>query len=556
MVMESTTDTDGSSRRESLRLVAAAITGLVCLVYLPVLGNGFVNWDDEVYLYRGRLAEAPAAAFATIHASGNWHPLTILSHAVDHPLFGAWAAGHHLTSLLLHGANAGLVVLLASALLGGHARARRSRRVAVAATAGLLWALHPLRVEPVAWVSERKELLCTLFYLLGLLAYLRYAGDGAPRRGRWYAATLAWLTLALLSKPMAVSFPVVLLVLDAYPLARLRRGCLRSVLLEKVPFALLATASAAVTLHAQRVTGAMRALADLPFSTRALVAVQSAVGYLGKSLWPSGLHALYSYPRDVTIASWRFALPVLVLLLLIGGCAKLARPWPACAAGLAAYLLTLLPVAGLIQVGPQAMAERYTYLPGIALAMLAGGGVSLLGRAWRAPKRWQIAATGLAATTLFAVLAWSSVRQMATWRDSERLWSNVLAQEPASLEARNARADFYYQRGEHGKALADYTAALATTPAVSRAHATKRRAAIFNDRAVTFVALGKLDEAVADETQAIRLRPDYADYHANRARMYARMGRTKEAVTDWQRAQTLRPAGEPDAVPSPQRTTR
>lgn len=544
---------DGSSRFSLARAAAAAVAVLVGLVFLPVLGNGFVNWDDDVYRYRGSLVGAPAAAFAAIHPSGNWHPLTVLSHAVDSALFGDWAPGHHLTSLVLHAVNAALVALLAIALLAVRAGTISSRRTLVAAgmVAGLLWGLHPLRVEPVAWVAERKELLCTLFYLLGLFAYVRHAGE-PPRRRRWIAAALLCMSLALLSKPMAVSFPVVLLVLDAHPLGRLRRLGYRHALLEKLPFVVLAVAAALLTMHAQRVTGAMRALAGLPLGTRALVATQSAVGYLGKTLWPTGLRALYAYPRDVTIASWRFAFPLLVLLVLVAGCVKLARRQPACAAGLGAYLLTLLPVAGLVQVGPQAMADRYTYLPGIALALLASAGVAALGRRWGSPRRWQIAVVAVGATAGAAALAWSSIRQIATWHDGERLWTNVLAHEPGSLEAHNARADFRYLRGDLAQALADYTAALSTTPAVSRAHASRRRAAILNDRAVTFVQLGRMAEAIADETEAIRLRPGYADYHANRARMHARVGRTKEAVTDWQRAQQLREAGKP-AGPAPAR---
>ena len=157
------------------RVAAAAVAALVCLVYLPALGNGFVNWDDGIYVYRGGFAAAWPEAFRSVHASGNWHPMTTLSHALDTALWGRWAAGHHLTSVLLHGLNSAWVVLLVAGLCGaGGEAASRPRAIAVAAAvAGLSWGLHPLRVEPVAWVSERKELLCASFYLLGLLAYLR-----------------------------------------------------------------------------------------------------------------------------------------------------------------------------------------------------------------------------------------------------------------------------------------------------------------------------------------------------------------------------------------------
>ncbi len=541
-MMSSPAPTQESGGPRSVRLAATGVALIVCLVYLPVLGNGFVNWDDGAYVNRDPLTKALPAAFTTFHASGNWHPLATLSHAVDHAVFGLWAPGHHLTSLVVHALNAGLVVLLCCAIFGVRALSRREI-LAAGIAAGLLWGLHPLRVECVAWVSERKELLCTLFYLLGLLGYLRHARGTSI--SRWYLATLACFAMALLSKPMAVSFPFLLLVLDAYPLARLRRPRLGRLLAEKLPFVLLAMASALLTLHAQRAAGAMRALADLPLRTRLSVAIQAPVAYLGKTLWPSELRALYSYPMLSDLASWweahqALASRLLALALLVILCWALKRWRRPLVVGLLSYLVMLLPVLGIVQVGPQAMAERYTYLPGIALAVLAGAAVGFVWDRAAAASRFWVATLAVLFGLVSTSLSGLTIKQIGAWHDSESLWTQVLAYEPDNIEAHNSRADYYYQRGNLGQALADYTAALAGQPAVSPVHASKRRAAIFNDRAVTLVQLGRLDAAVADESEAIRLRPNQADYYTNRARMFLRLGRTDAANADWQRAQALR----------------
>jgi len=546
MAQESPAPTQDSGPSPAVYLAAAAVALLVCLVFLPVLGNGFVNWDDSLYVDRTSLGQALATAFTHLHASGNWHPLSTLSHAVDHAVFGTWPAGHHLTSLILHGSSSGLVVLLAAALLGPRAGKGLGRRglLAAAVATGIGWGLHPLRVEPVAWVSERKELLCTLFFLLGILAYLRHAAAASGARQRWYLATLAGFVLALLAKPMAVSFPVVLLVLDVYPLGRLQRTSLGRVLAEKIPFLLLAATSSIVAFHAQHAAGAMRPLADVPLYLRLSVALQATVAYLGKTLWPTELRAFYSYPEFSTAAA-RHAVKVLLAFRLVAlasvlglgwGLKLLRRPW---LAALVAYLAMLLPVLGLVQVGPQAMAERYAYLPGIALAVLAGAAFGALWQRTEASSRFHLASLLALLVLVTASLAWLARKQIAVWHDSGSLWTQVLACEPGNVEAYNNRADFFYRRGDYGQAIDDYSAALDGRMAYAAAHAGKRRAAILNDRAVTFVQVGKLDAALADESAAIALQPGRPDYYGNRARMYQHLGRPDEANRDWQRAREL-----------------
>jgi hypothetical protein len=549
-------DSEGNDERRSVRGAALSVALLVFLVYCPVLRNGFVAWDDDIYIYQNPRLRNPTltsalGAFSSFHASGNWHPLTELSHAADCAIWGMHPLGHHLTSILLHGLNAGLVVVLACALARSRTRlAERSARTIVAGiAAGLLWGLHPLRVESAAWVSERKDLLCASFYLAGLLCYLRYAatagedsgGTARPSRKRFYVGALACLALALLSKPMAVSFPFVLLVLDAYPLARLGRVRLGRLLAEKLPFIALASASAIVTLKAQRASGAFRALHGLPLTTKLLVAIRATVGYLGKTLWPSQLLPFYSYPQEVSWASWRFAMPVVVLALLLTTAVWLARRNRTPLVAFSCYLLALLPVVGIVQVGPQAMADRYTYLPTVALSILLGAAFATLWeKAAAMPARGQAAALVLALTLAPGILSWLSIRQMAVWHDGETLWTQVIRYEPWNTEAYNNRASYYFDHGDYPRALADYDAALSFAPPVTAAHATKRRSAYFNDRAITYVSLGKITEAVADASEAIRLRPDYADYYLNRSKMYLRLGMSDAAAADWQQAQAIR----------------
>jgi hypothetical protein len=524
---------------------------LVFLVYCPVLRNGFVGWDDGVYVTQNPRLRHPTlpsllGMFSSFHASGNWHPLTELSHAADYAIWGLNATGHHLTSIVLHGLNAGLVVALACALarLRGRSAERSARTMVAGIAAGLLWGLHPLRVESAAWVSERKDLLCASFYLAGLLCYLRYGETSAetarPGRKRFYLGALAALALALMSKPMAVSFPFVLLILDAFPPKRPLCGRLARVLAEKIPFVMLALASAMVTLKAQRAGGAFRALHGLPLTTKLLVAARATVSYLGKTLWPVELLPLYSYPQHVSLASWRFAMPLGVLALLVAACVWLARRNRAPLAAFACYLLALLPVIGIVQVGPQAMADRYTYLPTVPLSILVGAACAALWeKAAALASRWQGAAWVLALALAPGILASLSIRQMAVWHDSETLWTHVIRHEPWNSEAYNSRASYYFEQGDYPSALADYDAALSFAPQVTAAHAAKRRSAYFNDRAITYVQLGRMTEAVADASEAIRLRPDHAAYHQNRSNMYQRLGMADAATADQRQAQAL-----------------
>jgi Tfp pilus assembly protein PilF len=544
-----------TDRQIPVRWGALAVAFLVVLLYLPALGNGFVNWDDDIYVYANPQIRsmAPASlwrAFTHIHApSGNWHPLTMVSHAVDYAMWGLRPWGHHLTSILLHGCNAALVVLLAVRLLQARGCAlSKQGMLAAGVVAGLLFGLHPLHVESVAWVSERKDLLAALFYLLGVLSYLRYAGHAAGAVGPWkdrrYLTTLLCFVLSLLSKPMALSFPFVLLIIDWYPLDRLKD--LRRILLEKIPFFVVDLGLATVTVLAQRASGAFRPLAEVTLGSRVLVATKAATLYLTKTLLPTGLLPFYSYPARVSLWSWEFGVPVAVMTAAVLGCLVAVKKHRAFAAVLAYYGVVLLPVLGIVQIGPQAMADRYTYLPSVALVALLGAGCGVLwDRHAIAAAWWKKACAVTAALLLLGLLSWQSVRQVGVWRNSETLWSRVIQYEPWNTEAYNNRASSYYDRGEYEKALADYDSALRGPPLLGRAHANKRRSAYFNDRAITYVRLGRYAEALADESQAIELRPTQASYYFNRGNIHFLTGRYPEARDDLDRAIAASPVADP-----------
>jgi tetratricopeptide (TPR) repeat protein len=528
-------ESDRYLRRRSTALFTAGLVA-VCTVtaFLPGLRNGFVNWDDPIYV-------APQAASAwtavtAIHPSGNWHPLATLSHRLDLLLWGTAPLGHHLTSILLHAINAGLVVLLGGALFT--ARARQADEAAFPKTqlwialglGALTWSIHPLRVESVAWVSERKDLLCGFFYLLASLTYLCHAHrHERPWYASWrYWAVLALFAAALASKPMAVTFPLLLLILDWFPLGRTTREPWPRLLAEKTPLFALSAAVALVTLHGQRISGAQRALAGVPGTDRAMTAVRALGGYLGKLLWPSPLLPYYSYPHAPSLLSIEVGLPAIVLVGLTVACIASVRRRPAILAAFASYLVILLPVLGIVQVGPQAMADRYTYLASIPIVLLAAAVVAT-----------RFAKALVAAPVVLGVLAWLTLAQIGVWHDSESLWTHELAFEPDNMETHNSRASYYYEQGRFERALADYDAALAAPTQVSARHAIKRRAACFNDRAITLVQLGRLEQAIADESEAIKLMPNQASYYVNRGKMYQQSKRTELAVADWELARRL-----------------
>ena len=408
----------GRSRR--VPALAAALALAVLAAFAPVVRNGFVSYDDDTHLVgnprvqQGLTGEALRWAFTTTETQ-NWHPLTWVSHIIDFRLFGRWAGGHHAVSALLHAANAALLFLLLHAMTGAFWRS---------ALVAALFGLHPLRVESVAWAAERKDVLSLLFGLLAAGAWLRYVRGRAPR---WYAAALALAAAALMSKAMLVTLPALLLLLELWPLGRwsgtgARRWPGRALLLEKAPFLALSAAVGVIAYRAQESGGAVGDAVRFPLAERLGNAVTAYGAYLAKTLWPTKLAALYPYAWN-EVPRWQPVASLALLAALSAAAVLCLRRWPALPVGWAWYLGTLLPVAGIIQIGSQSMAYRYTYLPQIGVLLAAAWGLGALTASHPAARGPALAAVSLA-LTLLAGATWVTVGH---WRTSVTLFSRAVA---------------------------------------------------------------------------------------------------------------------------------
>jgi tetratricopeptide (TPR) repeat protein len=410
-------------------LAAAALAALAVGVYSPIRQHEFLNYDDDIYITAnpgvalGWSREGVAWAFTTFQGA-NWFPLTRLSWMLDHELHGLDPAGFHGTSLALHALSTALLFLALARMSGSPARS---------AFVAAIFAVHPLHVESVAWASARKDTLSGLFFALALLAYAPAAGRDRPRLR--IAAVSVCLTLGLLAKQMLVTLPFVLLLLDDWPLARLRRrddperwdpAALRGAVVEKWPLFALVALLSAVAVIAQRSAGSVADLRELPLAARFANIPVAYVGYLAKAFWPAGLAVFYPHP-EAGLSAGRV---VGCLALLLALTALALRGWrrrPAPAVGWLWYLGTLVPVIGLVQVGSQALADRYTYLPLVGLAIGVGWGAPELAARLLPEPRRRAALLAAAAIACIAVLSVATSRQLRHWRDSEALMRHALA---------------------------------------------------------------------------------------------------------------------------------
>jgi Flp pilus assembly protein TadD len=513
-------------------LLAGTIFLLALVVYRAALGFGFVNLDDQTYVYanpmvvRGLSWEGLAWALGTVHGS-NWHPLTWLSHMADVELFGLDAGKHHLVSVLLHALDS---VLLFAWLRMASGSLWRS------AAAGALFAVHPLHVESVAWVSERKDVLSTLFWLLALIAYVGWARRKGVLR---YLAVVAAFALGLLSKPMVITFPFALLLVDAWPLGRLggpqpdepidvRR--LVPLVREKVPLFLLAIGSAAATWVAQRDLAAAR-LDVIPLGDRIANAFVAYATYLGKTFWPSGLAALYPHPTlsGRGLAPWIVGASAALVLGVTWIAVRTWRSRPYLAWGWFWFLGTLVPVIGIVQVGVQSHADRYAYIPSIGILVagtwLAG---SLLGGS-------RISRTAGAAFAVAAIggLGVVATNQVGYWRDSEAVWRRALAVTTGNWQAWAGLGDALSESGRPAEAVQALSRALELQPG---------NAVAWNGLGVALGQLGRVADAVPRFQQAVQLDPAYADAWYNLGTAQGNLGQHALAVQALEKAVALQPA--------------
>jgi tetratricopeptide (TPR) repeat protein len=478
------------------------------LLFLPALQNDIVNWDDHLYVWQNLNIRSLDMAFVkwvlTSLVASNWHPVTMLSHAIDYRLFGLEPWGHHLTSLVIHALNTLLLYVLVYTLyLRSAARSdeqggRTLYAVICAITASLLFGLHPIHVESVVWISERKDLLCALFYLSSVIFYLK----SAEKDGGWkvfYALSILSFLLALLSKPMAVSLPLVLLIIDYFPLHRLnRRNCIGAAI-EKGPYFILAFAFSILTFLSQSSTGAVVKLVDTSLYERVLVSAHAYSFYLYKLLWPADLAPLYPFPFDIGLGSLEFLISILIFISLTIFSLLIARRQRVIPALWAYYVITLLPVIGIVRVGHHGAADRYTYLPSVALFILAGLLFAYIVR--RLSSRRAVAAAALSLILILVLLSSLTVRQSAVWKDSVTLWSHEIKLYPrGSFIAYMNRASAYEEAGEFKLALADYTTSIELNPDDSN---------LYLGRGMVYYNKGKISEAIAEFQKAIEIMPEH-----------------------------------------------
>ncbi len=528
---------------DNLWALSAALLLLVMAMAasLPLLGNGFINYDDPSYVTAnahvqgGFTWEGIKWAFHNDPETANWHPLTWMSHMVDWALFGTRAWGHHLVSLLLHGINMALVFLLLRRMTG-----MTWRSFAVAA----LWGLHPLRVESVAWAAERKDVLSAFFFLLSLLSYLKCGmrnsecGMGKASSGSWiwYGAALGFFALGLMSKPMVVTLPFVLVLLDYWPLrtAGFEEGGkmpptpepIWKLVLQKWPFFLPAGVSALITVRAQAGGGAMEDLQSLPVGARVVNALISYCRYLGKMIVPRDLCVIYPlpehWPAGEVISAAAFLALVTILVI------TLRRRAPYLAVGWFWFLITLLPVIGLVQVGAQAMADRYTYLPMIGILVMVVWGVSDLLLSWRQ----RIPALAAGTTVAVVICGFLTWRQAHFWKDSETLFRHAVAVMPDNDLAWLHLGDFYSQCHQPAQAVEAYRRAVEIFPNSAGAR---------NNYGNELMELGRFDEAIAQFREAVKLKSGQAVAINNLGLALLQSGRAAEAVEQFEAALKLRP---------------
>ena len=539
-------------RRRIDLAVMCVLAVAVAAIYLQTAWFGFVNWDDDQYVFRntrvrqGLSWDSLAWAFSSVEAS-NWHPLTWLSYLIDSSLFGAWAGGYHLTSVAWHLATALLVYLLLR---------RLSDEIWRPALVAMLFAVHPLHVESVTWVSERKDVLCAFFGLLAMHAYIAYAR--APSLGRYLLVAAAFVC-SLLSKQMLVTLPAVLLLLDFWPLRRLDPSNWRQRVLEKLPLLGLAAGAAYLTVLAQSEGGSVRSLEQLPLLTRLANAISSYGIYLQKHLWPSDL----SFFQVMRPPSMLWVGLVFVLVVAVAALAwRLRERVPAMLVGWLWFLGTLVPVIGIVQVGDQGWASRYSYFPSIGLFLMLAWLLPVPDFATARRQAFVLVAATVAVVMTFSVRAFI---EAGYWRNSDTLFTRAISLDPGNFVGHTLLASIYAQRGARqqaeyhaleaertsggpggatANALVALSRVLMEVGRFEQAHDALERARVIIPKSpMLHYNLGTLElmrgvplASLPHFDQAIALSPEYSEALNNRGVALVRLGRLEEGVAAHRRA--------------------
>ncbi|HVF71129.1 MAG TPA: tetratricopeptide repeat protein [Chthoniobacterales bacterium] len=540
--------------------VAIGLAALVWAVFGQTVGHQFINFDDGPYIYenpyvsRGLTMQGVVWAFTHVHAS-NWHPLTWMSHMLDCQLYGLNPAGHHLTNLLLHATTAIVLFFVLRAVSGSLWRS---------AFVAALFAIHPQRVESVAWAAERKDMLSGLFFVLTIAAYLRYTRN--PWSHGRYALVALFLGLGLMCKPMLVTTPLVILLLDYWPLNRLAAArttlgptsATQRLILEKLPLLAIAGASCLATLFAQ--ADAILPVERIPVSWRLANAAIAYVDYLRQMVWPSDLAVFYPW-QETQLSAVKIIFAI-AILAAVSAAVFAFRPYRYLVTGWLWYLLMLMPVIGIVQVGNQARADRYTYLPQIGLYLLITWAVADLSSRWR----HRAAVLASLSAILIGAFTFAARAQASFWKDSESLWTRTLSKTSSNAMAWLNLGEAVYKLGRIDEAIAHFERALQIQPNEPTTHGSlgaalwkigrgekalfhlhksleiaPKQAAVHSSLGVALLEIGRPEESMDHLEAALKIKPDDSNAHFNLGNTLLQLDRPGEAAAHYRRAVELNP---------------
>ncbi len=534
-------------------IAALLVVALTFLIYSPALQNDFVNWDDDKYVYENQNIRSFDFKFLKwsfgFHIL-NWHPLTFISHSVDYALWGLNPIGHHLSSIVFHGINTFIFYILILYLLTNIDSSKsyfsqtndktEIRNIFAATIASLLFGIHPIHVESVAWISERKDVLSAFFVLLCLIFYCKYVINQKPNKQSFhYILSLIFFILALMSKPMAATLPIVLIILDIYPFQRFSFKeaftTHKKVIMEKMPFFFFSLIVTILTVMAQHLGGAIVSLKSYPLSFRIAVAIKGLSFYLEKMIFPINLSPFYPLPKSIPFLSFEYIFPIILVTLISIFCVwTWKRGRKVFTAVWAYYIVTLLPAIGIIQLGEQAAADRYSYIPTMGPFLLIGLGISLAWEKIHSKGKCSFLSKIAFFILLFFILFKLSVmtsKQIAIWSDSITLWNHVIKTYPDLWLAHYNRAHAYTSLGDYQQALKDLDKVIQYKPKYTQA---------YYIRAINYIRLGYYQRALMDFDSAIKYKSDFAEAYYFRSYAYTLLGDYQRALKDLDKVIELR----------------
>ena len=513
-------------KKKYIYLIVILLIVASFIAFGRIAGNDFINFDDNIYITENNYIQSgfnPGSikwAFTAV-VSNNWHPLTLISHALDWSLFGANPSGHHIVSMFLH---IGSVILLFLFLN------KTTCNLWAAAFAAAFFALHPLRVESVAWAAERKDVLSMFFGMAAIYAYSFYAGNHKLSK---YLLCLILFAMALMSKPMMVTLPLVLMLLDYWPLGRWQKAIkepgnnfnsVGRLIWEKVPFICLTIVSSIVTFWTQSESGSV-SLADFTFLTRSANAIISYISYLEKIFWPVNLAVFYPY--NLSLPLWKVLTSGLILILITLTVIYYIRKLPFLFTGWFWYMGTLIPVIGLVQIGNQAMADRYTYLPSVGIAFMVAWGIPSLIKSEGIRKKILFPT----AIIILAIMSISTWQQCGYWKNSATLFSHALQVTKNNYLAHNNLGVTLFGERKNGEAIDHFSKSISIKEDYAYA---------YNNRGFTYANLGQHQRAIEDYNKSISLNSDYTTAYNGRATVYYALGQYQQAIEDLNKAISLK----------------